>query len=131
MEHRHLADTAFRFGEFGPGYVLRGPRTDVGVVRLRPGDDASNHYHAAIEETFVVLEGSATLWLDGRASYELAAGDVVQMQPGEQHYFVNEGDDVFRALFIKAPYDPADGVQVPWRPGEPEPELAPGPAPVP
>ena len=125
MENRHLGDTQFRFGEFGPGYVIRGPRTDLGVVRLRPGDDASNHYHAAIEETFVVLEGSATLWLDGRSSVELGVGDVVQLQPGEQHYFVNDGDAVFRALFIKAPYDPNDGVQVPWRPGEPEPALAP------
>lgn len=125
MEHRHLGDTQFRFGEFGPGYVIRGPRTDLGVVRLRPGDDATNHYHAAIEETFVVLEGSATLWLDGRSSYRLDVGDVYQLLPGEQHYFVNEGDVDFRALFIKAPYDPDDGVPVPWRPGEPEPDLAP------
>lgn len=125
MEHRHLRDTPFRFGEFGPGYVIRGPRTDVGLVRLRPGDDASNHYHAAIEETFIVLEGEATLWVDGRTSYTVGTGDVYQMQPGEQHYFVNESDADFRALFVKAPYDPNDGVQVPWRPGEPEPALAP------
>jgi quercetin dioxygenase-like cupin family protein len=123
--HRHLDETEHRFGEYGPGYVVRGPRTDIGMVRLRPGDDASNHYHAAIEETFVVLEGRATLWVDGRRSHTLGVGDVYQMEPGEQHYFVNESDEVFRALFIKAPYDPEDGVQVPWVPGEPEPELAP------
>ncbi|WP_372594757.1 cupin domain-containing protein [Actinotalea sp.] len=126
MEHRHLGDTQFRFGEFGPGYVLRGPRTDLGVVRLRPGDDAANHYHSAIEETFVGIEGEATVWLDGRESFTVGVGDVYQMQPGEQHYFVNNSDADFRAVFIKAPYDPNDGVPVPWTPGEPEPELAPG-----
>jgi len=124
MEQRDLTQTQFRFGEYGPGYVLRGPRTDLGVVRLRPGDDASNHYHAAIEETFVVVEGEATMWLNGREKFLVSVGDVCQLQPGEQHYFVNESPADFRALFIKAPYDPADGVQVPWVPGEPAPELA-------
>lgn len=115
----------YRFGEFGPGYVIRGPRTDFGVVRLRPGDSAGNHYHAQIEETFVVLEGEATVWLDGREKHSIRAGDIFQMEPGDQHYFVNETDGDFRALFVKAPYDPDDSVQVPWEPGEPEPELAP------
>ena len=55
METSKVDGAPYRFGEYGPGYLLRGPRTDFGVVRLRPGDDASNHYHAQIEETFVVL----------------------------------------------------------------------------
>ena len=38
---------------------------------------------------------------------------------------MNNSDSDFRALFVKAPYDPEDGVQVPWVPGDPEPELAP------
>lgn len=127
MEHRKLEETEFRFGEYGPGYMARGPRTDFGVVRLRPGDDAENHYHAHIEETFVGLEGEATLWVDGRESYTVRPGELYRMDPGEQHYFVNEGDAVFRALFVKAPYDPKDGVKVPWTPGDPAPELAPVP----
>ncbi|WP_019147459.1 cupin domain-containing protein [Timonella senegalensis] len=126
MIKKHLDEIEYRFGTYGPGYSIRGPRTDLGVCQLHPGDDAVNHYHAAIEETFVVLEGEATLWVDGRESYTCTKGDVFQMEPGEQHYFVNNSDSVFRALFIKAPYDPNDGVQVPWTPGEPLPELAPG-----
>lgn len=120
-----MADTEFRFGDFGPGYMLRGPRTDWGIVRLKPGDDAANHYHAAIEETFAGIEGEATLWVDGRRSYRIGVGDVYRMEPGEQHYFVNESDAVFRAIFVKAPYDPDDGVPVPWKPGDPPPDLAP------
>ena len=124
METSKVDTAPYRFGEYGPGYLLRGPRTDFGVVRLRPGDDASNHYHAQIEETFVVLEGSATLWINCTESYTVVAGDVYRCEPGEMHYFVNETDADFRALFVKAPYDPADGVQVPWKPGDPVPEAA-------
>lgn len=124
MELTKTTNAEFRFGEFGPGYVMRGPRTDFGVVQLRPGDDASNHYHAQIEETFTVLEGQATVWIDCQQSYELNVGDIVRCDPGEMHYFVNNSDVVFRALFVKAPYDPKDGVQVPWTPGEPVPTEA-------
>lgn len=124
MRYEKLDQTEFRFGEFGPGYVARGPRTDFGVVQLRPGDSAENHYHEHIEETFVGLEGEATLWVDGRSSCTVRAGELYQLEPGEQHYFVNEGSEVFRALFVKAPYDPEDGVKVPWVPGDPKPELA-------
>ncbi|MFW2514053.1 cupin domain-containing protein [Demequina sp. SO4-13] len=126
MRTASMDDAPYRFGEYGPGYIIRGPRTDVGVVRLRPGDDAVNHYHAEIEETFYVIEGEATLWVDGRRSFNVTVGDAYQLEPGEQHYFVNNSDADFRALFIKAPYDPDDGVQVEWTPGDPLPPLAPG-----
>lgn len=126
MESAKIDDAPYRFGEYGPGYLMRGPRTDVGVVRLRPGDDAANHYHAQLEETFIVLEGEATMWIDCTERYTVRTGDVRRCDPGEMHYFVNETEADFRALFIKAPYDPDDGVQVPWTPGEPVPDPVPG-----
>lgn len=121
MQLTNTGAAEFRFGEFGPGYVIRGPRTDFGVVRLRPGDDASNHYHSKLEESFTVVEGRCTVWIDCERSFELGVGDIVQCDPGEMHYFVNNSDEVFRAVFVKAPFDPADGVQVPWTPGDPVP----------
>lgn len=124
MELTHTGKAEFRFGDFGPGYVLRGPRTDFGVVQLRPGDDASNHYHAKIEESFVVVEGQSTVWIDCERSYELNVGDIVRCDPGEMHYFVNNSDANFRAVFVKAPFDPKDGVQVPWVPGDDVPHEA-------
>ena len=125
MKVKNFESAPYRFGEYGPGYILRGPRTDYGVVKLRPGDDAGNHYHATIEETFIAVEGECTLWVDGREKHTIRAGDVFQMEPGDQHYFVNESDSDFRAVFVKAPFDPEDSVQVPWKPGDPEPSLAP------
>lgn len=121
MKHSTFDAAEFRFGDYGPGYLLRGPRTDIGIVRLTPGTDATNHYHAHIEETFYVIKGTCTLWIECKDSYELHPGDVYQCEPGEMHYFVNKSDEDFEAIFVKAPYDPADGVQVPWTENEPIP----------
>ncbi len=123
MQHAKLGDVEHRFGEYGPGYVVRGPRTDFGVVQLRPGDEAENHYHAELEETFIPLEGEATMWIDCKDKYTLRPGDLYRAEPGEMHYFVNESDTLFRALFVKAPYNPSDVVPVAWVPGEPIPEV--------
>ena len=123
MEHCTFDEAEFRFGEYGPGYLMRGPRTDVGIVRLTPGTEAGNHYHAQIEETFYVLKGTATMWLDCRESFELKPGDVYRADPGEMHYFINNSEVVFEAIFIKAPYSPSDVIPVPWTVGEELPPL--------
>ncbi|WP_434726096.1 cupin domain-containing protein [Trueperella pyogenes] len=123
MKRKRFEDAEFRFGDHGPGYLIRGPRTDVGIVRLTPGTDAANHYHDHIEESFYVLNGKCTLWINCADRYELTAGDVVQCEPGEMHYFVNHSNEEFNAIFVKVPYDPTDGIQVPWHEGDPIPEI--------
>jgi mannose-6-phosphate isomerase-like protein (cupin superfamily) len=80
-----------------------------------------NHFHANVEESFFVFEGEATLWMNCTEKFTIKVGDLYRDEPGEMHYFVNETDEPFEALFIKAPYDPTDTIQVPWTPGEPVP----------
>lgn len=125
MEHRDVRTAAYRFDDHGPAYLLRGPRTDVGIVLLRPGDDVVNHYHARVEETFIPLEGEATLWIGCRERVVVRVGDVYQSPPGEMHYFVNESDQPFRMMFVKAPHEPQDTVPVAWHPGDPVPDQQP------
>jgi quercetin dioxygenase-like cupin family protein len=123
MERTDCCNPDYRNGDHGPAYLLRGPRSDIGIVQLRPGDDVVNHYHANVEESFIVVEGKGTVWVDCRDRYEIAVGDVYQSPPGEMHYFANESEANFRMFFIKAPYDPTDTVPVPWVPGEAVPIL--------
>jgi quercetin dioxygenase-like cupin family protein len=114
-------DLTYKFGQYGPGCLARGPRIDVGVIVLRPGDDYPNHYHAHSENLFFTLEGEAELWSDCRERYPLRQGDLHRCDPGEMHYLVNRGDAVWRAVFVRAPHDPADTIQVTWLPGQPRP----------
>ena len=124
MHRARIEDVELRFGEHGPGYIVRGPRTDVGYVVLPPGQDFPNHYHETIEESFFTVGGSVTLWLNGEQRYELRVGDYFRCDPFEMHYFVNEGSEPWKALFVKAPYAPRDGVVVEWKPGQPRPTIA-------
>lgn len=113
------AELTYKFGDHGPGYLYRGPLVDTGIVRLRPGDEYVNHYHARSENTFFTLDGEAVLWSERRDRFVLRPGDLHRCDPGEMHYLLNEGTTLWRALFIRAPHDPTDTIQVPWRPGDP------------
>jgi hypothetical protein len=58
------------------------------------------------------------MWLDTRVAVRLGPGDSYFSPAGEFHYFLNEGSDVFRAFFVKSPFDPADTNELPWSPDQ-------------
>ena len=124
MDAAKTSDAGLRFGDWGPAYVLEGPRTLIGVCHLRAGDEMTNHYHAHHEESFLVLEGEVEVWMNCTDRYVLKVGDVHRCDPFEMHYLRNESSQLMRLLFIKAPAVPDDRVDVPWQPGDPVPALA-------
>lgn len=105
-------DQEYRFGESGPKYLLRGPKVDVGMVRLLPGEDFPDHYHQEVEEDFFVMEGEIDFIIDGKTELRAKPGDLVHVPPPETHYLKNNTDQPAVALFVKAPYLPADKVDV-------------------
>ncbi len=121
MQQANLGEAAYREGSWGPAYVLQAPGSDIGVLLLRPGDAVPNHLHHHCDETFVVLEGRATLWIDCRDAHVLETEHVYRCEAGEMHHLVNDSDADFRCLFIKAPPSPGDTIVVPWTPGTPPP----------
>lgn len=56
------------------------------LLAMLPGQDHPEQYHNRKEETFVVLHGRMTLWLDG-AEREVGPGDVVTVNRGVRHRF--------------------------------------------
>lgn len=121
MDYASSNGIVYRNGEWGPAYLITGPSSDFGVLRLRPGDEMVNHIHEHCDESFYVLEGTATLWIGCEDERTLTVGDAYRCGPGEMHYFVNNSDAPFRCLFIKSPQSPGDTIALPWRPGEPKP----------
>lgn len=103
----------YRFGDSGPKYLMRGPNIDLGIVRLLPGQSFPNHLHERIEEDFFILEGEVSILIDGKEVGVLKPGDLIHVPPNEAHFLENRGTVPMKALFVKAPYDPEDKVDVP------------------
>ncbi len=109
MERVKEAEKEFRGGDSGVKYLLRGPRIDWGVILLLPGQRLGGHYHEEVEETFYVLEGQATFYVDD-VKHQLVAGDAVRLEAPQRHAVVNDSDQPVKLVFIKCPYLPKEKV---------------------
>ncbi|MDR0285123.1 MAG: cupin domain-containing protein [Propionibacteriaceae bacterium] len=123
MQSGRLDGVTPRHGDWGPAYIIQGPSSDIGLLTLRPGDEMANHVHRHCDESFVVLAGAATLWVNCETPLRLTPGDVVRCEPLEHHYFVNDGAETLQLVFIKSPASPGDTVTLPWAPGAPVPVI--------
>lgn len=119
----HEDEVEYRFdGISGPKYLSRGPRADVGMVILMPGEDFQTHYHRQVEENFYTLEGRCDIYVKDEL-LTLKPGELCHVPPLHPHYLINRGDTPWKAIFFKAPYDPKDKQNVEWLPGgDPMPE---------
>lgn len=102
-------------GPSGPKYLMRGPFVDIGMVIIQPGEDFTCHLHDHVEEDFLTLEGSVDIYIDGER-FVLHPGDLIQVAPKKQHYLKNVGAVPWRAVFVKAPFDPNDKINIDWVP---------------
>jgi N-acetylneuraminate synthase len=76
-----------RFNEFGLTMVTVVNREYCKkLLVMLPGQTHPEQYHLKKEETFVVLHGVLTLWLDGEQR-EARAGDVITVARGVKHTF--------------------------------------------
>jgi quercetin dioxygenase-like cupin family protein len=118
---QRIRDAELRFGDWGPGYLAQEDDAFFGVVTLRPGDEFANHRHVHHTESFLVLAGSAELWLDRAERILLLQGDFVSVPPGIEHYLRNVSGTPFTAFFAKSPGVADDKVDAPWTPDAPNP----------
>jgi mannose-6-phosphate isomerase-like protein (cupin superfamily) len=82
------------------GYLFGGAHVCLIFVDIEPGDGPRLHRHA-YEEVFIVLEGQATFSI-GSDSVDAQAGQVLIVQPGMPHKFINSGSGRLRQIDIHA-----------------------------
>lgn len=109
MQRVNEKGQAYRKGDSGPKYLMRGPRIEWGVIRLKPGEEMGRHGHREVEETFYFFDGAPAIVVDG-VSHRTREGDAFRLDPGEMHNIVNDTTDAVRVLFIKTPYLPDDKI---------------------
>ena len=77
----------YRFGDSGPKYLMKGPRSNFAVVRFNPGQDFPAHYHEIMEENHI--------------------------EPNEVHYVKNPYDEPIVMVSTLAPFQEVDKIEAP------------------
>ena len=78
----------------------------VAHITLAPGKASHKHYHPVVEESYVMLTGSARMMID-RETQRLTVGDAVAIPPQAVHQIFNDSDEEITFLAVCAP---------PWTP---------------
>jgi mannose-6-phosphate isomerase-like protein (cupin superfamily) len=74
------------------------------------GAKTTRHYHPRTEEIYYILEGNASMSIDGETR-KVGPGDAIAIPPGAEHEIANIGDRTLRFLCCCAPgYQHADTV---------------------
>lgn len=107
----HENDKEYRFGDSGPKYLMKGPRSNFAIVQFQAGQDFKAHYHNIMEENFFILEGKVDIYVDGE-KHALSAGQLIHIEPGEVHYVVNNYDQTVKMISTLAPYQEVDKIEV-------------------
>jgi quercetin dioxygenase-like cupin family protein len=98
-ERRYAAGATYNVK--AAGLATAGAYTAAEIV-LEPGGSVPGHRHARYEEAFYVLEGTATLLVDGEAC-EASAGAVVLVPWGVHHQVGNRTDRIVRLFDLTVP----------------------------
>ena len=101
----------YRFGDSGPKYLMKGPRLNFAVVRLKPEQDYRAHKHNIMEESFYVLKGKIDIVVEDE-KYTLTEGDFLNIPPGQEHYLFNSYSDAVKMVAVLAPYMENDKIEV-------------------
>ena len=109
MQRVNEKEQSYRHGDSGPKYLMRGPRFEWGIIRLKAGEKMGRHGHKEVEETFYFFDGAPTL-LVNETPQRVREGDVFRLEPGERHDIVNDTPAPIRVIFIKTPYLPEDKI---------------------
>lgn len=87
-----------RFAEYGLTMVTVVNREYCKkLLVMLPGQTHPEQYHKQKEETFVMLHGDLTLWLDG-GERTATSGDVITVARGVRHKFHTENGAVFEEI---------------------------------
>ena len=74
-----------------------------GSVKLKPGESVGWHSTSANEEALVILHGTGTAHIDGRADIPLKEHMLAYIPPATRHNVTNTGTDVLEYVWLVSP----------------------------
>ena len=109
MEHINEFKKEFRKGDSGAKYLFIGPKFDLGIMVLKPGETMGGHYHEEVEEIFYFPEGGPVITINGD-DIKVKDGDAFRMEVADTHDIRNTTDKPVKIIFIKCPSIPKDKI---------------------
>ena len=109
MEKINEGEKEFRNVDSGVKYLFRGPKLDLGLIVLKPGEKMGVHGHNEVEEIFYFIQGKPKMLVND-VSYDVEVGDAFRIDPLEKHDIHNDTDSHVKVVFIKCPYLPKDKI---------------------
>lgn len=74
-----------------------------GYVCLQPGQEVGVHKSEAREESVVILEGSADIFIDGKLALVAHADHLIYIPPETVHNIKNSSEKILRYVYVTAP----------------------------
>lgn len=89
-------------GDCDGWHLLKSSGLSVIEERMPPDRAETRHIHTKAHQFFYVLDGSATLEVDGSV-FQLASQQGISVAPGTPHQLSNHGPEELRFLVISSP----------------------------
>ena len=90
--------------------LLKGLKGDINLVEeavIEPGGEVPVHQHKFTKEIFFVTANSATMTVE-KKRIKVKAGDLIQVNKGEKHGFINKSKKEFRLIVFKINFQKGD-----------------------
>ena len=98
----------------GGGYrkkiILEKLRGDINLVEeaiIEPGGEIPIHRHKFTKEIFLIAENSAIMVVGNKKS-KVKSGDMIQVDKGEKHGFINKNKKEFKLIVFKIGFRQGD-----------------------
>ena len=87
------------YDKLGLGLIIRVSEPEYGSkwLTVQPGQTCPNHYHKFIKESFFIIKGDITMWINDEM-VEMKIGDKVTMKEGTWHKFTSENGAIIEEI---------------------------------
>lgn len=103
----------YRWGEGCDGWhLVRVPALSVIAEEMPAGTSEVEHHHEIARQFFYVLEGETVMVVEGR-EFVVAAGDGIEIAPGQRHRILNRSDRPASFLVVSQPPSQGDRLLAP------------------
>lgn len=93
-------------------HLVKGADLSVIHERMPAGSAETRHYHTRARQFFFVLSGTLAMEREG-VRHVIAAGQGLEVPPGQRHQAVNTADETVEFLVISSPTTRGDRIESP------------------